>query len=467
MNAPLIWIILPGLAALGLLLIRPYRRISAASASAFSLLLCGFALALPIGKPFPVGPFTLQINDTLFVFGRQFALGQAELIVLAFIYGSLTFWCAGGVAAHVHWAFFPLSLLIAAFLTAVLAVKPFLYAALLIEVAVLASIAVLTYPGAPVGRGILRYLSFETLAMPFILYTGWMLGGIETGFPQPDLIIRSAVLLGIGFILLLAIFPFHTWLPMVFEEAHPYAAAFIFSLLLLDVFLFTAGLLVRYNWLRESSLVHIIFAVAGVMMILVGGAGAAFQEHLGRMLGYAFMSEIGYVLLAMGFSFTEGFDLFFAFQTPRMIGMGLWSLGLAQIREQCGGLSFEKAAGAGYLQPLSALGVIVAALSSAGLPLLGGFPVRLSLWELLAVQNPLLLLALFFGVLGSFLAVWRCMLVLFVRPPSGETEILRESVSLRIFLAIGSFCLLVLGVLPQVLVPLMVGMQRIFETAVP
>ncbi len=466
MSTPVFWIVLPGAAALVLFFMRQYSRVSTAAAVAFSLLLCAFSLAIPVGKAIPLGPFTIQIEESLNIFGRQFVLGSAELMVLGLIYGSLAFWCGAAYEARVHRGFIPLSMGITALLTAVLSVKPFLYAALLIEVAVLLSVGLLIYPGQTVGRGVLRFLSFETLGMPFILYTGWMLGGIETGFPQPDLIGRSAVLLGIGFVLLLAVFPFHTWLPMIMEEVHPYAAAFVFCMLLVDISLFGMGLLTRYAWLRESPLVHIILVIVGVLMVLAGGAGAAFQNHLGRILGYAFMSEIGYSLIAGGFSFSEGFGVFFALLPARVLGMGVWALGLALLRQKRGSLQFGAVAGAGYEAPLSAMGVSLAAFSGLGFPLLGGFPPRLVLWELLAEQNVLLMAMLFLGMLGGLAAAWRSLIVLFaVRPQADVAD--EEGMAARLLLGIGVAGLLFLGLLPQWLAPFLTGMQRMFEAPLP
>ena len=54
-----------------------------------------------------------------------------------------------------------------------------LFAALFIEMAVLLSVPLVTSIYKPPGKGIIRFLIYQTLAMPFILLSGWLLAGVE------------------------------------------------------------------------------------------------------------------------------------------------------------------------------------------------------------------------------------------------------------------------------------------------
>ena len=190
-------------------------------------------------------------------------------------------------------AFGMLALLIAA-----LAVEPFLYAALLIEITVLIAIPLLAPPNTKPGRGVFRFLAFQTFGMPFILFTGWMLAGLEASPGDLQVALQAGVLLGIGFGFLLAVFPFHSWLPMLAEVGNPYIVAFIFYMLPGMVSLFGLGFFDRFVWLRESESAYQLIRGIGMVMVVVGGVWAAFETHLGRMLGHAAIMETGLTLLA-------------------------------------------------------------------------------------------------------------------------------------------------------------------------
>jgi hypothetical protein len=97
--------------------------------------------------------------------------------------------------------------MITGLMVASLAVEPFLYAALFIEMAVLLAIPLLTSIYSPPGRGIVRFLIYQTLAMPFILVTGWLLAGVEASPGDLALAAQSTSMLGLGFAFLLAVFP--------------------------------------------------------------------------------------------------------------------------------------------------------------------------------------------------------------------------------------------------------------------
>ncbi len=469
MSAPLVWIILPLAASGGLFLIRRWRRISTLAALGLALFFCALTIIIPSGGVFTIGGMLIPIDASLNFFGRQFLLNSSDLSVLTLIYGSLAFWLGAAYEARTHWAFTPLSLAIAALLTSVLAVKPFLYAALLIEGVTLLCIPVILTPGQKLGVGVLRFLAFQTLAMPFILYTGWMLGGMEVGTLQPALVVRAAVMMAIGFVLLLGIFPFHTWMPMIMDEGHPYACAFMFSMFSLVGLLFGVGLIQSYEWMRTSQTIHLVIALLGVLMIMMGGIGAAFQEHFGRILGYTMMTEVGFSLLAVGFSYMGTLYIFFSLLPARILVLGVWALCLSGIRERRRDLSFTAQYGAAGVAPVCTFGIALASLSALGFPLMGGFPPRLVLWQFVAEQNIYVLGGLLVGVLGLLLAFIRSMVVLFASYPTQAENMPgdKERPALRLAILIGCLGLLIMGLFPQWMAPLMTSMERMFQTPLP
>jgi formate hydrogenlyase subunit 3/multisubunit Na+/H+ antiporter MnhD subunit len=258
--------------------------------------------------------------------------------------------------------------------------------------AALLCVPLLTSPGKKAGRGILRFITFQTLGTPFILFTGWVLSEVEINPTNTDLILRAGILSALGFSFLLAIFPFHTWIPMLSEEAQPYSAAFVFYMLPGFVSLIGLGFLDQYPWLRNTPLVFELIRSAGLLMIITGGIFAAFQHHLGRMLGYAVIVDMGVSFLALGLSQGATSDslnqsvigIFYALFVSRGLALGLWALALSEILKRVPDLSFHSILGLGRKMPVVSASLVLAQLSMAGFPLLAGFPLRLALWEQLS-----------------------------------------------------------------------------------
>jgi hypothetical protein len=198
-NTPFIWIILPGFSAIVLYFIRKRERATRVSGILLSAILALLGWQIPIGEQISLGPISLEIGDTLAVLGRHFTLGPSDRPVLVLIYLAVAFWFIGSAVARTDQLFVPVGLGIAALLTGALAVEPFLYAALLIEMVVLVSMPLFVPPGKTASRGPLRYLVYQTLGMPFLLLSGWALARLETSPGDPIWVVRATLLMGLGF----------------------------------------------------------------------------------------------------------------------------------------------------------------------------------------------------------------------------------------------------------------------------
>ena len=231
MNAPVIWIIIPICISILMLGGLRWRGAIVYVGVGSSLFLAALAWWLPVGEAIGKGPLSFEIFQSLSVFGRQFTITDYEKPIVALLYIGTAFWMGGTIAAQTDTDFVPISLSITAMLVAGLLVEPFLYAALIIEIIVLGCVVLLNSSHAKGRKGILRFWTFETLGMPFILLLGWMLAGVEANPGEAILASQVAVFAAFGFSLLFAIFPFHTWIPMVAEEAHPYTSAFVFYII--------------------------------------------------------------------------------------------------------------------------------------------------------------------------------------------------------------------------------------------
>ena len=460
MSAPLVWVVFPMIAGVLFWFYRKKEGLVVLLATIVGLALAVAAFLLPIGQTVRVGPWSFEIGTTLTFIGRSLVLENNDRVFLIYIYLICGFWFAGSHAAGANRLLIPFGYGIVALLVAALAVQPFLYAALLIEVAVLLAVPLLAPPGQPFSQGVLRFLIFQTLAMPFILLAGWALGAFEANPSNPVLSSLAVICLGLGFAFWLAVFPFYTWIPLIAEQASPYAAGFLFLVMPTADLLLGLNFLDRFGWLRDSPALFETIRMVGVIMVGTAGIWAIFQKNLNRLFGYAVIVETGFSLLAISLGNQVGAELFASMFLPRMVGLGLWALSLSIITRDLRSMSVADAEGVSARYPFAAAGVGVASLALAGLPLLAFFPIRQLLMEELARQSLLTGLVVLAGSVGMLFGSFRALAVLvrgFVISGS-----FRETRTQSILLATGVIGLLAIGLLPQVFLPLLAALMSAY-----
>ncbi len=447
MSAPVLWIVLPILIGVFTWMLSGERAIAFTGGLA-SLALAGIALIIPIDEALLIGPISIKISSSISLLGRNLVLTPAEAPLIVMIFGMCAIWFFGAQAVGAASRLVPLGFLITALLVAAIAVQPFLFASLLIEMAVLAAVPLLSPPEHIPGQGIIRFLIYQTLGMPFILFAGWLLAGVEASPGDLSLTIQSTVMLGLGFAFLLAIFPLYNWLPQLIEECPPYAFGFLLWLLPTIIVIFGMSFLDRYAWLRTSPQVITGLRILGLVMLVSGGWWAAFQRHLGRLMAFATIAETGFLLLAVSLAADTGVNLVFVFLIPRGLSLAIWALSLSILKTGDETLQFASAQGLAHVYPLASAGLVLATLSTAGFPLLAGFPPRLALWEGLAAESYGAAIWFLAGLFGLLLAAMRVLAVLVMRKEE-SAWILKESLAQRAMLAIGMIGLFILGVFPQ------------------
>lgn len=461
MNAPTIWIVVPFIFAIPLLFINNQRLLSIAGGS-IAVGLAVIAQFVPIEEAMLIGPVSLKIDSSLTVLGRVLLIPPPEGSLLTLIYGAAALWFFGAEASNTATRIVPMGLMITSLMVASIAVEPFLYAALFIEMAILIAVPLLTSIYKPPGRGVVRFLIYQTLAMPFILLAGWLLAGVEASPGDLALAAQSAAMLGLGFAFLLAIFPLYNWVPLLMEETSPFVVGFLLWILPTFTIIFGAGFLDRYSWLRSSPQLLIALRAAGLLMVVTGGLWAAFQRHLGRIMAYGSIVETGFSLLALSLDSRLGIPILFLLIPARALGLAVWSLSLTVIKQNVETMRFGEAQGTLRVTPLAGAGMVVAALSTGAFPLLAGFPARLALWENIARVSLGGALWMGIGIIGLLTSTFRSLAVISMAEEYTTWDV-RESPAQIIMLGLGMIGLFVLGIFPQTVQYFLSNLPAMFE----
>ena len=462
MNAPTIWIGIPLLLAPLLWFIKRANFI-ALFGGISALFLSALAWFIPINTAIRITEnISFKIADSVGILGRQIVIAPTDQPLLTLLYGITALWFFGSSAAGIARRLAPIGMTILALLIASLAVEPFLYAALIIETAILIAVPLLSPPEEKPGRGVIRFLIYQTLAMPFILFSGWLLAGVESSPGDIELLTQAAVLLALGFAFLLAIFPLYTWIPPLMEETSPYAVGFILWLLPNIALLFALGFFDRYAWLREYSQLPHALRMAGLFMVLTGGIWAAFQRHLGRMMGYAAIINTGFSLLSLSLLRDQQLSAFFLLQIPQALSLFIWSLALSALKMREKSLDFRDMQGMIQRYPIIISGLLFAHFSAVGLPLLAGFPPIIAIWEGLAKEKPLAAFWVLLGISSLLTGAIRTLAVVVMANEDDPWEINGNWLQ-NILIGIGIFLILLLGLFPQLLNSILVSLPLAFK----
>jgi len=313
------------------------------------------------------------LGQPLVLLGRALVIEPVDRLPLAFIFftGASLFILAWRLLPHSN--FFPIGLTMMALLSATLLVEQVVYAALLMEMAVILAIFPLyepayhyevtrasqegasdpednpDYDGEPTEeqpsapryglrtQGGLRYMAYATLALPGLMITQLLLE-LFAIFPNDMGLLQSAtVLLALSFAILLGAVPFQSWLSTVATDGSPPMVTFLFTVHLGTVWFMLLAYLETYSWLGEQALFVPLTTIVGLLMMVLGGALAASQRRLGRLVGYATLVDNGAMFVALGTRQVAGVALTVMMLIARPLALGLMTLGLDGLRRLGGG----------------------------------------------------------------------------------------------------------------------------------
>ncbi|MDX1422528.1 MAG: monovalent cation/H+ antiporter subunit D family protein [Kiloniellales bacterium] len=289
----------------------------------------------------------------------------------------------------------------------------------------------------------LRYLIMGTLGATFYVIGVGLLYMMTGTLNMADLAQRVPELLHlrtteaalaflvVGISLKLALFPLHLWLPNAYAFAPTTVTIFLaatatkVSVYVIIRVLYTVygGVPIYQGEIFDDALMGL-----GMLSMVAAGLVAIYQNNVKRMLAYSSVSQIGYMVLGLGFGSVLGLaaGIVHLFNHAIMKATLFMAVGCATQRVRA--VSFDDLAGLGRQMPVTMGALVVGALSLIGLPLTVGFVTK---WYLIlaALQDRAWLAMVVILASGLFAVIytWRIVEAAYFRPPPEGREEVREA----------------------------------------
>lgn len=180
------------------------------------------------------------------------------------------------------------------------------------------------------------------------------------------------ILLAAGFLVKMAVFPIHWWLPPVHAEA-PTPISVLLSGAMIET---GAYALVRFGIITlDAAAVSLSFWVSalGVITMFYGGFMALAQLDIKRLLAYSSVSQMGYVLFALGTVTITGVSGGMFHLINHAFSKGLLFMTAGAVIHQTGLRDIKKMGGLSNKMPITAFAAAIGMMSIAGSPPLSGF----------------------------------------------------------------------------------------------
>jgi len=231
-------------------------------------------------------------------------------------------------------------------------------------------------------EGALKYLILSVTASALMLTSialfimfcgGTSFEAIRISLASYGILAKIAIALFIcGLFIKGGLVPFHGWL----ADAYSSAPAPV-SVILAGVVTKASGIFTLIRVLTSvigfSLAVKELLLVVGAISILVGALAALGQKDIKRMLAYSSISQMGYIMVALGCGTKLGLlAAAFHFLNHAIFKSQLFA-NAAAVEQQTGTRDLTEMGGLAQRMPVTGVTSLIASLSTAGIPPLSGF----------------------------------------------------------------------------------------------
>jgi NADH-quinone oxidoreductase subunit N len=270
-------------------------------------------------------------------------------------------------------------------------------------------------------------------------------------YTEPAAMVGIAMVMG-GFFFKLGVFPFHFWVPDIYQGASNETTAFIASVPKLAA----VALLIRVTTLvapKGQTIVTLLMVLA-VCSMFYGNIIALVQKDIKRMLGFSGIAHAGFVLLGLITLKASGYGTSIYYIIGYMLMNLACFLVICSVSREGENLAIADLAGLHKRAPLLALTMTVGLFALAGIPPFVGFMGKFMLLAGALKEGYLTVVIL--GALNTAIAIYYYLSVVRVtfcsdpeERPAVEVDIITKTISIALMVII-----IIMGVVPAKFVAL-------------
>jgi NADH-quinone oxidoreductase subunit N len=273
--------------------------------------------------------------------------------------------------------------------------------------------------------------------------------GQEFGATGQTLFMTGLVLMIIGFGFKIALVPFHSWAPDVYQGAPTPISAFMATGSKAAGFAALLRLLLASN-MMTAAVWQQVFWVMAVVTMTIGNVIALRQDNIKRMLAYSSIAHAGYILVGAIANNETGYaGILFYLLSYTFMNAGAFGVVALLANSEREYVSISEYRGLAYRRPFVSVAMAIFMFSLSGVPPTAGFLAKFYVFSG-AVQAGYIWLVIL-GVINSMISLYYYLgivVVMFMQEPEGEKAPITPLPAVGIALAIAVFGTLDLGLFP-------------------
>jgi NADH-quinone oxidoreductase subunit M len=263
-------------------------------------------------------------------------------------------------------------------------------------------------------------------------------------------LVGVAGLILIAFVVKMAIFPLHTWLPSAYYDA-PIPVTLLLSSAMTKTAAYGIARILILFFAPELIDLRLGLMIFAVITMYYGGILALAQDNFKSMLAYSSMSQMGYILFGLSAVTLYGALGGVFHIINHGIAMAIMWISCGVILKQAGTFEFSKLGGLGAKMPVTTMCAVIAGLGLAGTPPLSGFWSEVLIFYGGVGYSPILV---FFAVLATVLTagyyLWAVRRIFFGPIKSSLKNVKDAPLKTRSLLLLLSLFVVIFGIVPSI-----------------